>query len=72
MGTFVLCSGMSATPEKTAAEKLAEAVRHKAETDKSKGGGAPGRGSHERGAAVSTTQNTRPSVSKRSGSFKGR
>ena len=63
---------MTDEPEKTPAEKLADAVRRKAETDKSKGGGAPGRGAGERGASILATQNTKPSTSKRSGSFKGR
>lgn len=63
---------MTEEPEKTAAEKLAEAVRRKTQTDRSKGGGAPGRGAGERGASILPTQNAKPSVSKRSGSFKGR
>ena len=69
---IVLCCGTSVTSEKRAAEKLAEAVRRKGEADKSKGGGAAGRGSGERGASGGATQNTEPSLSKTSGSFKGR
>ena len=61
---------MTEDAEKTAAEKLADAVRRKAETEKGKGGGAPGRDSGGRGASAAA--NLEPTVSKRSGSFKGR
>ena len=63
---------MTEDAEKTAAEKLADAVRRKAEPEKGKGGGAPGRDSGGRGASAAATSNLEPTVSKRSGSFKGR
>jgi hypothetical protein len=62
---------MTDEPEKTPSEKLAEAVRRKADQAKAKGGGAPGRGS-DRATPTPSSQSQQPTIPKRSGSFKGR